>query len=232
MAMAEAADFGIKAIMAIGGGVIEEANINAANTVNRANVTASNLMRSANNELRSKQASLARYTQSVNNQRVMSNTANAASAALTNYHRSRASALQDNFEQQISFAEQAGAQAAASAFSGLTGGVADIVNGTTALRKARIQQRVETAAKQGEYDASQMQRNIVMAGLDNLDQSSVMDGLDQGNDVATTRYYTGSLLGDLIKAKTGSNMANVSTGVVEGYSKAKGFFNSLQQEGI
>ena len=33
----------------------------------------------------------------------------------------------DNFEQQIAFAEQAGAQAAAGALSGLTGGVADIV---------------------------------------------------------------------------------------------------------
>lgn len=232
MAMAEAADFGIKAIMAIGGGVIEEANINAANTVNRANVAASNLMRSANNELRSKQASLARYTQSVNNQRVMTNTANTAAAALTNYHRSRASAAQDSFEKQISFAEQAGAQAAASAFSGLTGGVADIVNGTTALRKARIQQRIETATKQGAYDAGQMQRNIIMAGLDNLDQSSVMDGLDQGNDIATTKHYTGSLLGDLIKAKTGSNMANVLVGAEQAYGKAKGFFNSLQQEGI
>ena len=217
MITAEAADFGIKAIMSIGSGVIEEANINAANTVARANAAASNLMRGASNELRSKQASLSRYTQSVNNQRVLSNTASSAEVALTNYRRSRDSALQDSFEQQISFAEQAGAQAAASAFSGLSGGVADIVRGTTALRRQRIQQRVETAQKQGAYDASAHQRNIVMAGLDNLDQSSVMDGLDYGNDVATTRNYSGTLLSDLIRAKTNTNIANV-------VNSAQGFF--------
>ena len=217
MITAEAADFGIKAIMSIGSGVIEEANINAANTVARANAAASNLVRGASNELRSKQASLSRYAQSVNNQRVLSNTASSAEVALTNYRRSRDSALQDSFEQQISFAEQAGAQAAASAFSGLSGGVADIVRGTTALRRQRIQQRVETAQKQGAYDAATNQRNIIMAGLDNLDQSSVMDGLDYGNDIATTKHYSGSLLGDIIRAKTGTNLANVA-------DTAKGFF--------
>jgi serine protease inhibitor len=208
----EAADFGIKAIMAISEGVIEEANINASNIINQANVTARNTMRSANNELRSKQGSLARYTKSINNQRVLANTASAAEAAIVNYRRSRDSATTDDFEQQIAFAEQAGAQAAASALSGLTGGVVDIVNGTTALRKARLQQRTADATRMADFDAAARTKQIMQAGYDNLDFSDIIDGLDSGNDVFSRRVYTGTLLGDLIKAKTGTNMANVLEG--------------------
>lgn len=218
---ADLSSFTIKAVMAISAGVIEEANVNAANIVSAANADASNRIRSANNELRSKQASLARYKQSVNNQRVLDNTGQAVEAALINYRRSRDSATQDNFEQQIAFAEQAGAQAAASAFSGLQGGVADIVNGTTALRKARLQQRAEEALRQSDYDAGKRQAQMIQAGLDNLDFTDINEGLDYGRDVAIKQQYSGSVLGQIIGAglSDAKGLGNIAAG-------AKSFFSS------
>lgn len=212
-AMMAAADFGMKAIMGISAGVIEEGNINAQNIVNEANAYANNLVRSANNKLKAARGSLARYNQSVNNQRVLENAGNQAEAAAVNYRRMRDSAMNDSFEQQLQFSEQAGAQAAAAAFTGLRGGVADMVASTTALRKARIEQRVIEATKQGDWDASQQQRQIMQAGWDSLDHSEISDDLDYSVDVAVKRSRGGSLLSDVLSGQSASTLANLAGGV-------------------
>ncbi len=206
-----AADFGMKAIMGISQGVIAEAQVNAANTVNAANAYANNLVRSANNKLSAARGSLARYTQSVNNQRRLDNAGSQAEAAGINYRRARDSAINDDFESQIAFAEQAGAQAAAAALSGLTGGVADIVRGTTALRQARIQGRAREAMRQGDWDAQQRQRNIMLAGYDSLDQSEITDNLDYSVDVAVKQQRRGNLLTDILGGQDMKNLANLTS---------------------
>ena len=205
MAMAE---FGIKAVMGVSAGITAKAQANANNTVNAANAYASNLVRAANNELKQGRNRLARYTQGVNNARVMENTGSALEAATINYRRARDSAASDDFESQIAFSEQAGAQSAAAALSGLTGGVADIVNGTTALRKARLQQRSEQAAKQGDWDAGQRARQIAQAGFDSLDSSEVSDDLDYSLDVAVKQVRAANLYTDIMGQQSVSNMAN------------------------
>lgn len=217
---AEAANFGMKAIMGIGNGILADAEINATNKVNEANTYASNLVRSANNQLKGARASLSRYNQSVNNQRVLENSGSAAEAAQINYRRSRDSSISDDFESQIAFAEQAGAQAAASALSGLSGGVADIVAGTTALRKARIQQRQADATKGMDYDAAQRNKNILQAGWDSLDHSEISADIDYSTDVAVTKMGRGSnLLFDILGGQDAKTLANISDGV-------KNFFKS------
>lgn len=216
---ADAADFGIKAIMGISQGVIAEAQANAANMVNEANAYASNLVRKANNELRASRANLARYTQSVNNQRTLDNAGSNAEAALINYRRARDSAVNDDFEQQIAFAEQAGAQAAAAALTGLSGGVADIVAGTSALRKARLQGRVQEAMRQGDWDAQRQQVNIMQAGWDSLDQSEITADLDYSVDIATKQTRGGNLLLDIMGGQDMKGVANIVAG-------ASSFFKS------
>jgi hypothetical protein len=202
------ADFAIKAIMGISSGITAKAQASATNTVNSANAYASNLVRAANNDLRTSRNRLARYTLGVNNARVMENTGSALEAATINYRRAKDSATSDDFESQIAFAEQAGAQSAAAALSGLTGGVADIVNGTTALRKARLQQRSEQAAKQGDWDAGQRASQIAQAGFDSLDSSEVSDDLDYSLDVAVKQVRAGNLYTDIMGQQSVSNMAN------------------------
>lgn len=204
------ADFALKAIMGISSGVVADAQVSANNTVNAANAYAQNLVRAANNQLRTSRASLQRYTQSVNNQRALENTGSAAEAAAVNYRRARDSALSDDFEAQLSFSEQAGAQAAASALSGLTGGVADIVAGTTALRKARLQQRSAAALKQGDYDAAQRERQILVAGWDSLDMSEISDDLDYSVDVAVKQARGGNLFTDIMGGQDTKNLTNIA----------------------
>lgn len=208
---AAAGDFAIKAIVGIGQGVLADAQVNAANTVNEANAWASNLVRASNNALSGARASLARYTQSVNNQRVMDNAGSAAEAATVNYRRARDSAINDDVESQIAFSEQAGAQAAAAALSGLTGGVADIVNGTTALRKSRIQQRTAEALKQADYDASRQVANIMEAGWDSLDMTDISADIDYSTDVAVRKQRGGNLLFDMLGGQDSKTMADLSS---------------------
>ena len=207
-AMAEAINKGVQGISA---GVIQEANIRASNTVNEANAYASNIMRAANNRLGAARGSLARYTQSVNNQRVLENAGSSMEAASINYRRARDSATQDDFEQQIAFAEQAGAQTAAAALSGLTGGVADIVSGTTALRQARLQHRVDAAEAQGDWDASQQAKHIMQSGWDSLDASEINDTIDYGQDVAVKQAYGGNLFSESIGGQDMKNLANIAS---------------------
>lgn len=202
------ADMAMKAIMGLSAGYLAEAQVNASNKINEANAFASNLVRSANNQLSTARGSLARYTQSVNNQRVLENTGKAAEAAAINYRRARDSATSDDFESQIAFAEQAGAQAAASALSGLTGGVADIVNGTTALRKARLQSRQQTALKQSDYDAGRQQSEILQSGWDSVDYSDITDSIDFSKDVATRQAYGGNLFTEAMANQDLKSMAN------------------------
>ena len=213
----EAADFGMKAIMGISAGVVEEGNINAQNIVNEANAYASNLMRGANNKLKAARGSLARYNQSVNNQRTLENVGREAEAAAVNYRRARDSAARDDFESQIAFAEQAGAQGAAAAFSGLSGGVADMVASTTALRKARLQQRSDEAMRQGDFDASRMQANILQSGWDSLDHSEISDNLDYSVDVAVKRSRGVNLFSDIMAGQSGKTLAELG-------GAASGFF--------
>lgn len=197
---------GLNAVMGISGGITARADIYARNQVNAANTYARNLVRGSTNELTSKRGSLARFNQSVNNQRTLQAAGSAQEAAIVNYRRARDSATKDSFEGQVKFAEQAGAQVAAAAHSGLTGGVADLVAATTSLRKSRIQQAVDQSLKQGDYDAAKRNRAILVAGWDSLDHSEITDQLDYGKDVATTSVYGGNLFSEMIKGQTGQTL--------------------------
>lgn len=220
---AQMADAGLKAVMGLSNLFLQEANADAANVINEANAWSSNLIRSANNELRGARSSLARYNQSVNNQRTLDNVGAAQAAHITNYRRARDSATQDDFETQIRMAEGAGAQAAAAALSGLTGGVADLVAGTSALRSERIKQRSLEASKQQAWDAAQVQRNIALAGYDQLDYSEIATDLDYGIDVAQKQRSTGSLLSAVLGGQDMKGLSNIAD-----YAgpKAKSFFNN------
>lgn len=200
----------------------KQKNAKLENTITEANVYASNLIRGANNELKGARGSLARYNQSVNNQRTLENAGKDAEAAKVNYLRARDSAMSDDLEQQIAFSEQAGAQAAASALSGLTGGVVDLVNGTTALRKARIQQRVDDVAKSTAYDAGQRQGAILQAGWDSLDYSEISDDLDFSQDVGVYKSTNVNWLAAISSGQDPKNLANLAGGAA-GFFKSGGF---------
>jgi hypothetical protein len=219
MSYVQIAKMGMTAVSNISASYLKDADIDASNTINEANAYASNLVRSANNKLSAARSSLAYYNQSVNNKRVLQNAGSAAEAATVNYRRTRDNAATGSVEDQIRFAEQAGAQASVAAFSGLTGGVVDVVRGATALRQSRIQQRTAEMLKQGDYDASKQSARILQAGWDSLDTSDLTANLDYSRDVAQTRRSNSSLFFDIMSGQDTKDMSNAA-------SKAKSFFNA------
>lgn len=210
---AQLAQVGFNVFNAITGGVLNEANAKAQNTISEANTYASNLVRASNNKVAASRANLARYVQSENNNRVLTNVGKTFNTNNVNYRRARDAAESASLEDQIAQAEQAGRQAAASAFSGLTGGVSDIIRNTTALRSSRIQQRKEQAMAQMDSDQAERTGALLQAGWDNLDQTDITAGIDYGQDVAQTFNAGGGLLSEVIQGIAGTDtktLANVS----------------------
>lgn len=216
------AQVGMSIAGSLSGAAAEKANVRAQNTVNSAQAAAANLMRGANNELLSKRNSLARYVQNENNRRLMTQTGREAEAALINYRRARDAADTGDFEEQIRFSEQAGEQAAMSGASGLTGGVADIVASTSALRLSRIKQATLTATKQADWDAQRMQGDILMSGLNSLDQSFIVDDLDYSLDTHVDQKPSKSTFGAVLQGVFSNSGATLSSAA----GSASGFFNT------
>lgn len=191
------AKFGFDILMGLGAREVQRAQVRAANTVNAANVYARNLMRSANNELASKRGSLARFTQSINNNRALENMGSAFEASAVNYRRQRDERKRRSVEQDIQLAEQAGAQAAAAAASGLVGGVVDAVAGTVALRRSRILQAESQVDRALAFDQGRQQAAIIRQGLSAMDMNTIVDDIDHSLDVFSAQSgpgYLGALL--------------------------------------
>jgi hypothetical protein len=206
----EMAKMGFDAIMGISNGWLQGQQIKAQNTINAANTAAANLMRGANNELIASRNSLNRYVQNVNNQRVAESAGAELEAATINYRRARDGQIEDDFESQIAFAEQAGAQAAMGGASGLTGGVVDIVNSTTALRQMRAVQRRLTAVKQVDYDAVQERADNYRSGLEAMDQTGIVDDIDYSIDTFVQQKRAGNFLTDALGGQSAGNLAAVA----------------------
>lgn len=183
----------------------------ARNIVNSANVYASNLVRKANNELSANRASLQRFAQVTNNKRTLDNTGEAEDAAEVNYLRHLDANAGVKLEEQIAFSEQAGAQAAMAATSGLTGGVADLVAGTTALRRGRIEQRARDTEKAIGADAAKRQRDIALAGWDSLDHTDITANLDFSEDVYTPEQMGKYGIMDFFADQDPKDMANLGS---------------------
>lgn len=218
----EAASMALQLFSAFGQNRVEKAKVRAENTINAANVWAGNLMRGANNELAAKRGALARYNQSENNRRVAKETGSQLEAAAVNYRRQRDERDRGSLEQQIAFSEQAGVQAAAAASSGLIGGVADMVAGTVALRRSRIEQAAATTAEAASFDTARQKSNILAAGLSSMDSSSIIDDIDYGIDVYAPKALpsaTNVVLG--VAAKNMGNLGTLASGL-----KPKFSFNS------
>lgn len=220
----EMASIGLNLLLGLGGNYLAKAQVSAQNKVNEANVYARNLTRGANNELVAKRGSLARWQQSENNNRTLTQMGSSLEAAAVNYRRLRDEGMRGELEQQVGFAEQAGAQAAAAAFSGLVGGVSDMVAGTLALRRSRIEDAQVSREKAADFDAARQQSNILAAGISALDNSSIVDDLDYGIDVYSAQVAP-SARGVVLSVLAG-NKSNLPTIAQQLAPKAKFTFDS------
>jgi hypothetical protein len=202
--------FGMNAVVGLVNGSSSRSITRSQNKVAAANTAAANLMRTANNQLSAARGSLARYNQSDKNSRVLDGMGGVMEANAVNFQRARDGATEDSFEQQIAFAEQAGAQAAAGAASGLVGGVVDVVAGTTALRQERIAQRSKQAMKEADFDAGRERLNVFREGLDAMDHTSIIDDIDYSTNLFMPANTGTNFLTDIFGGQSKEDLRGAS----------------------
>ena len=217
--------FGMNALSGLGAGSAARSATRAQNTIRESEVYAANLMRSARNESAAARAGLARFNQAEGNKRIVEDTASVMEANSINYLRARDGQIEDSLDDQIAFAEQAGAQAAAGAASGLTGGVVDMVAGTTALRRARIEATQDTRMEEFAYDQSVNQKNTLLQGLSAMDNSTILTDIDYGMDLFFSQKPQGNVITDIFGGQTKDNLQGFFKAITPTTSSSKQTFS-------
>lgn len=157
--------------------------VKANNRVRRAQADAEDTLRPAKNAAAAAQSSLALWSQSVNNQRRERASGLQLEAGAVNSARASTAQVGQVFAGSIRAAEQAGAQAAASASSGVTGHVVDMVAGATALRRKVGEESAAQFAGQVAYDTQRRAAELSSQLVTGLDTSMVMAGLDYNQTI-------------------------------------------------
>ena len=171
------------AAQAVKGGLDARANskLNAINDKNQAFFVQANRTKSAaSNIASSAQGNLARWAQSVNNQRVLEAGAKNLEVNAINFGRQMDAALSSGFSTSVGAAEVAGRSAVASAFAGISGDVVDAVNLSTRIRDRMVREQTQANYKMAEWDFRQKQATIATQTIRSMDSSYLLDNLDFG----------------------------------------------------
>lgn len=174
--------------------------IAAGNRVRQTNADASNKVRQASNLAAAAEGNLARWTQSVNNNRRLDAGGEEIEANIVNARRQMDAGLTANFTTSIATAEQEGAAAAAQAVAGIDGSVVDMINGSVALRDSIVRQGIDKNIELTNYDTAARAGSIMSQMIGGLDGSIIMDKMDYTVDVA--RFEQG--FNDLASALRGA----------------------------
>jgi hypothetical protein len=156
----------------------------AENQIAKANAEASNKVRGGSNKFAAAKGSLQRYMQSLSNNQSLEAGGEALAANLVNARRQEDAALSGSFEDAIRSAEQTGAQAAAAAFAGVSGEVADTVSVATKLGQQRAIESANRFAGYRSYDHGKRSSAIFSQMVRSLDSSLIFDAVDANVDVA------------------------------------------------
>lgn len=143
-----------------------------------------NQARAAANEASAAQGSLARWTQSINNNQHLRATAEAMEANAVNTARTLDSMSKGNFSESIRASEEAGMMAASQAFAGIGGSVTDQVAAATSIRQGLMQQERDRDIGTVAYDSARRQGAIASQMAGGLDNSVLLDDLDYRIDAA------------------------------------------------
>jgi hypothetical protein len=143
-----------------------------------------NTLRMASNEAAAAKGSLARWTQSVNNNRRLKAGGEALEANTVNALRGQDAATSRTFADGVANAEQMGRMAASAAFNGLGGDVVDQVNLSVDLRNGIVGQAFADQQDVAAYDTARRAGSIMSQMIGGLDNSVIMDAIDYNIDVA------------------------------------------------
>lgn len=165
-------------------GAATRAEARANNRLSAVNAEVGNRLRVEKNAAAAAESSLARWSQSVSNNRRLDRGGDALEANAVNYRRGSDAAIKQGFSASIRDAEQQGVMAAQAAVSGVDGNVVDAVNTSVALRNSIVNQGIADMNAYRDYDASRRAGNIMSQMVGGLDNSIIMDNFDYNIDAA------------------------------------------------
>lgn len=179
------------------GNASKNATARANNMLSGVNAREGNAVRGRKNEAAAAQGALARFVQSVNNNRALAAGGNAQEALVVNALRQSDAMAGVSFSESIRAAEQAGHAAASQASAGVDGDVVDMVNTSTALRDSIVRQSIADNQDAAAYDASRRAGLVMSQMIGGLDQSVILDSLDYNVDVAQVQAKS-SMFADVL----------------------------------
>lgn len=154
------------------------------NRLDAANASNTNKVRQAGNAFSAAKGALQRYIQSLQNNQALEAGGEALEQNLVNARRHEDANLQGGFEQSIRSSEQLGSQAAAAAFAGVGGEVADTVSMATRLSHQRASHAALRNTEFRSYDTARRASSIMSQTVRSLDSSLILDTLDYNSNVA------------------------------------------------
>jgi hypothetical protein len=160
---------------------------NRNNDINSVNVNAQYHVREASNSLEAAKNNLARWVQSVNNNRMLDAGGQQLEAARINYRRERDAVSREDIGSSLQRAEQAGSAAARQAFSGTGGNVADMVNASTSIRNSFVAEALKDRSQQMDFDAVKRAGAIASSMVGGLDNSIILDSFDLNKSYTTVQ---------------------------------------------
>jgi hypothetical protein len=205
---------GLSGLSAYGSASVASAEAKANNRISAAQSHNDNRVRGAGNAFNAARGSLQRYMQSLQNNQTLEAGGEAMEANLINARRTEDVLTEASFEEQIRSAEQTGTQAAAAAFAGVGGEVADTVSISTRLMQQRS--AADALRSQGfrTYDTARRAAAIQAQTIRSLDNSVINDSLDYSISVAQKRAAP-SVWGSTALAVGSSLLSNNGAGLRE-----------------
>jgi len=171
------------------------------------------ILRPAQNQLTAATGSLNRWVQSNKNKQILDAGGDALATHMTNIWRVKDQISNQGLSEQIAMAEQVGSAAASQAFNGVSSGVADMVNMTTALRQDIGQTIANQAGVSLDTDARRTAAQLFSQMVNGMDNNILLDSIDFGVDQAVVQKsgdpMTAALLagaGALVNSGLGKGM--------------------------
>lgn len=175
------------------------------------NAAASNQVRRSKNTEMAAHNGLARFVQSVNNNRMLDDGGDAYTANLVSGWKFLDSATNQSFLNDVRNMEEVGAAVASQAAVGAGGQVTDMINSTTALRASISKELAQQSVDSARYDVASRSQSIMSQMVGGMDSSLIIDQMDESKSPAQKFYAPSngqaifnSVLGTALNAGVGN----------------------------
>jgi hypothetical protein len=206
---AQAAAAASQIFSAIASGYTARAAVRTRNIIGQANAAARNTVRRGANEIAGAQGALARYMQSRNNARALDAAGARQEAAGRTISRLRDAQSAASIQERLRASEDLGRLSAASAFSGVTGSVVEMVAGALATRESLREGQTARNEDARIFELSATARDELQNAVNSLDNRAILDNIDLTVDRHQNDPVPGSFLMDVIGGASNADLGSI-----------------------